>query len=379
MGAFRALVAEDVNRGIAVSRVRTPCCVRYTATRVEVGRSSPRGAGGVEPAHVIARRRSSSPTRASAWVLAALLGLAAVAAVAYPLLVYSVTLASFGLAHVLVELRVLDVRYRRVLGAAALRLVVLALALVFAARCAATAGWITRALASRLELLAGCASVLVLVPRALRRRGAHAIVTVAVAAALVSCVLFVSPVATLLVLAVLHNLTPWPLVAATTEPARRRRVAWRGAIVFVAVPLLIATGLPFALLRGLAAPEASVLPTGPLFEQFSAFWGPAPLEHPALAMHVFCACAYLQCAHYLFVLCVLPSHAPAAQRVDARVVATLVGVGLVVALAYAVDFVGARAWYGTLAGVHAWAEFPALLLALDAFWPQSARSISHTP
>ena len=32
-------------------------------------------------------------------------------------------------------------------------------------------------------------------------------------------------------------------------------------------------------------------------------------------------------------------------------------------LAYALDFVGARAWYGTLAGVHAWAEFPALLLA----------------
>lgn len=319
------------------------------------------------------------PTTARVASLAALLAAAAVAAVAYPLLVYSLTLASFGLAHVLVELRVLDVRYRPALATATLRLVVLALAVVFAARCAATAGWIARSLASRVELMAGCASVLVLVPRALRRRGGPALVTVVVAAALLSCVLWVSPVATLLVLAVLHNLTPWPLVAAGTTPARRRTVAWGGALVFVAVPLLIATGLPFALLRGLAAPEASVLPTGPLFEQFSAFWGPSPLTYPGLAMHVFCACAYLQCAHYLFVLGVLPSHAPAAQRVDARVVATLVGVGLVVALAYAVDFVGARAWYGTLAGVHAWAEFPALLLALDAFWPQSARSISHTP
>ena len=38
--------------------------------------------------------------------------------------------------------------------------------------------------------------------------------------------------------------------------------------------------------------------------------------------------------------------------------------GACVAFAYAIDFANARAWYGTLAGVHAWAEFPALALVL---------------
>lgn len=344
-----------------------PSCGRSARPRAPL-RYTAAGVHAIEPAPKLA-----------VTTLAALLAVAAIAAVAYPLLVYSVTLASFGLAHVLVELRVLDLRYRRALPTASLVAVLLALAGIFAVRGAATAEWLTRGVASRVELWAGLAAVLVLVPRSLRRGRAHAAVTIATAAALAIGVLWVSPVATLLVLAVLHNLTPWPLVAATTPPARRRAIAWGGAIVFVAVPLFIATGLPFALLRGLAAPEASVLPTGPLFAQFSAFWGPPPQAYPSLAMHVFCACAYLQCAHYLFVLWVLPSHAPVAQRVDARVVAATIGVGLVVALAYALDFVGARAWYGTLAGVHAWAEFPALLLALDAFWPQPSRSIHHTP
>ncbi len=299
-------------------------------------------------------------------MLAVLLAGAALAAVAYPLLVYSMTLAMFGLAHVLVELRVLDVRYRRALTGRLLHGVVLALLLVFAVRCAATMQWIARDVAHVAELVAGCASVLLLVPRSFRQGTGHAVASLGVAIALCMSVLLVSPVATLLVLAVLHNLTPWPLIAATTEPSHRRWVGLVGAVVFVATPLLIVTGAPFAMLRAVASPETSVLPTGPLFEHLSAFWGPSPHDHPALALHVFSACVYLQCAHYICVLLVLPTQAPPGLRVGGRVVVSIVALGLVVAWAYATDFVGARAWYGTLAGVHAWAEFPAMLLALDA-------------
>lgn len=297
--------------------------------------------------------------------LALLLGAAAIAAVAYPLLTYSLTLATFGLAHALVELRVLDVRYRRALMRPELGIVVLALGIVLAVRCAANLHWIDRESAHMLELGAGIASVLVLLPRALRGGRTHAAIAIGVALAL-GVGLSISPVGTLLALAVLHNLAPWPLVAAVADPAARRKL-WRiGAVVYVAVPLIIATGWPYAWLAALAAPEATALPTGPLFDHLGAFAGPSPFEHPETAMYVFSACVYLQCAHYVGVLLVLPTHAPMPMRVPTRVVIPIVAIAMLGVIAYAIDFAAARSWYGTIAGVHAWAEFPAMLLVLEA-------------
>lgn len=296
--------------------------------------------------------------------LVALLAVAAIAAVVAPLLVYSTTLAAFGAAHVLVELRVLDIRYRRILRPTAWHGIAAALAVVFVIRCAANLDAIPRTFAHPLELVAGCAGVLAVVPSCWAHGRRHGGLAIAVAAA-IFVGLAVSPLGTLLVLAIVHNLAPWPLVAAASEGGvARRRVGLVGAVVYVVVPLLIATGLPFAALASVSMPEATALPTGPLFDHLPAFWGPSPTAHPELALHVFSACAYLQCAHYVGVLLVLPHVGPQPTRVPSRVVAIAIAIGFVVAVTYAVDFFAARAWYGTLAAVHAWAEFPAVLVAL---------------
>ena len=97
-----------------------------------------------------------------------------------------------------------------------------------------------------------------------------------------------------------------------------------------------------------------------------AFAGPSPLAHPEAALHVFAACAYLQCAHYIGVLLVLPTQAPTPMRVPPRVVIAIVLFAMLGIIVYATDFAAARSWYGTIAGVHAWAEFPALLLVLES-------------
>ncbi len=312
-------------------------------------------------------RPPATPFTSRTWALALLLAAAALAATAFPLLVYSTTLATFGLAHAVVELRVLDHRYRRSLPSLAVWVVGAALLCVFAVRVATNLGWVGRGLAHDLELASGCAAVVAMVPWCAARGPRHLVVAILVATLLVLGVL-TDPLSTILVLAVLHNLAPWPLLVAVTATGARRQLVVGGAVVFVIVPLLIATGVPFDALHrlGIVAPEATALPTGPLFDHLGAFWGPAPDRHPAAALHVFSACAYLQCAHYLAVLVVLPRHGPVATQLAARAVLIPVVFGLVVAGAYAVDFAGARAWYGTIAGVHAWAEFPALLLALGA-------------
>jgi hypothetical protein len=66
--------------------------------------------------------------------------------------------------------------------------------------------------------------------------------------------------------------------------------------------------------------------------------------------------------------------------VPSRVIAIAIAIGFVVAVTYAFDFFAARAWYGPLAAVHAWAEFPAVLVALAGTTtaPQP-RVINHTP
>jgi len=161
---------------------------------------------------------------------------------------------------------------------------------------------------------------------------------------------------------VLHNLTPVGFVADALAGGPRRRALVIAAIVFAVVPLVIASGLPFAALHrlGLAAPELTVLPVGPLEPHMRAYL-PDELLGASWALHAFSACVFLQCAHYLAVIDVLPRmlQSPPTTRF-----AWIVGALALAALAlFIVDFADARRSYGVIAAVHAWVEIPLLLLA----------------
>lgn len=94
----------------------------------------------------------------------ALLAAAAIAAVAWPLLTYSVTLAAFGAVHVLCELRYIDLRFgnrveRRV------RIGLLAgVAAIVAGRLARRAGLVPPELVDVVELALGAGLVLLVLP-----------------------------------------------------------------------------------------------------------------------------------------------------------------------------------------------------------------------
>lgn len=303
---------------------------------------------------------------------ALVLALAAIAAVALPLATYAISLALFGAAHAIVELRLLEARYRPRLGRDVLMVVLAALTAVFVARVGANLGGVGRFALATTEIVAALAMLIALLPRfagaGVGRRSIVAIVGVALVLGLAY-----APMHVLLASAVLHNLTPWGLLAdAAPSSEERRRIAGTGALVFVAVPLVIASGLPFAALArmGMVAPEATPLDLGGLDQAMGAFLPTSWTRAPELALHAFSACAYLQCAHYVAVLGLLPRRMdaaiPPARRVGMRWVGGVIAAGMLLVVAYAVDFAGTRAWYGTIAGVHAWAELPALLLALAA-------------
>jgi hypothetical protein len=317
-------------------------------------------------------------------MVAALLGVAVLvtaAAVTAPLLVYSVTLAVFGLAHVLSELRYVDRRFGRRIAPP--RIAAMALLLVGAAtaRACGVFGVIDQAKAVTAELSFVIALALVAAHGSLARCAFAVAVAVALGVATL-----VAPYDTTITLSVLHNLTPLGFLWEITPRPSRVRVMMSALSVFVALPLLVATGWPRVVLAALDAPTATLDPlqAGSLSAHLYIY-APTPLLHYASAIDLFSASVVAQCAHYAAVIVMLPlllqRRDPSAAGLLAwprgTVFATIVTLASVVALQrFAGDFVAARAMYGIAASVHAWIEIPLIVIALTAPY---ARTASTTP
>lgn len=301
---------------------------------------------------------------------------AALASVAWPLLTYTLSLAAFGLAHVLWELHYvrarfgprLEVSLKRLLGALLLAVVALRVSRIGDVTSTSTSGAL-----ELLVVVALCAAVLPAL-WSLRRRNA---VLGAALVLLLGAGLAISPVGTLLLLAVLHNLTPVGLLVEAAPPGHRRRTLAGAAAVFVGVPLLIATGLPYATLHAAApallAAEASVLPAGPLQAHLSAYL-PRAWHSSGWALHAFSALVFAQCAHYAAVIHVLPRHLDERERLTSRQRYAIAAACAILFIAFALDFGQTRSWYGVAAAVHAWIELPILIFFLGTLAPIAAAS-----
>lgn len=283
----------------------------------------------------------------------------AVLSAAWPLLTYTVSLASFGGAHVWSELRYVGARFGpRVQTRFAVRLVALVTGVVLL-RVARMVGLVPTGWGGPMEL----GLVILLAASALNElRGWGWSVGLGILTTL-GVGLLVSPVHALLTLAVLHNFTPLGFIAEAWPKPRRHLAVGGAALAFMGAPLLIASGLLFKLFDGLgwAQPELSLLPVGPLAEHFGAYLPPSMHDSP-WALHAFSAVVCAQTLHYAAVLLVLPRLHPIPTPPGLRVGAA-VGLALL-ALAFTLDFGPARSLYGVPAAVHAWIEIPLLLVFL---------------
>jgi len=310
----------------------------------------------------------SLPSRAL--VVPFILG-AAVLATAAPLLAYTVSLAAFGLPHVLAELRYVDLRFKARLTRPLLAALLGLLGVLVISRVAGLVGWSTDTRAP-VELLILVGLTVVVLPR-LIRGGATATALGAVVILAIGFGCLQAPGVTLVALAILHNLTPVGFLAERLEGARKKRAMAACGVAFVIVPAFLIMG---GLRTGLVAigswhGDASLFAVGSLSNHLGAFV-PGPWLDATWAADLFTAAVYLQMLHYAVVLHVLPRLIDARERQGSVVpwptptlfARFLAVVGALTLVAFATSFGDARRAYGVFAAVHAWIEVPVLLLAL---------------
>ena len=296
------------------------------------------------------------------------LGLLAVSAAAAPLLTYSLSLALFGLAHVAVELRYVEARFRTRLSGRLVLGLGLLLAGVAGLRVLKLIGLIDPITRLNLELvLVGLIAGSITWDIGLAAGLASAAAVATAVAVGLGAVL--APVATILVLAVSHNWTPVGLVAEATRGEARRRWLWWGLLCFVAMPVLLAAGPLHRITDPWGLHDASVLATGDLEAHLGAFL-PADWHRSLWAPRLFSAIAFAQCMHYAVVLGVLPGLAaphpvgPLTSIPWRTYLGLVVGLSLLLFIGYRIDFRTTRGVYAVFASVHAWVELPVLILAL---------------
>lgn len=291
------------------------------------------------------------------------------AAVAAPLATYTVSLAALGLPHVIAEMGYVRRRFSGRWPRPAVVAVVALLAVVVALRISALLGLASAAILRPFELAAVAALAGVTLPLLWRRGAARAVVGGAVVLA-VGLGAIVDPLLTAVILAGLHNLTPLGFVA---EASPDRRLLFGALLAFVAVPALIATGLPLdgLVAAGAHALEWSPLGAGALSDHLAVYVPRSWLDRP-WAVHVFSALVFAQCMHYAAVMHLLPRLA--GGRPSLRVAVGLAVVGGLTLWAFTHDFGGSRRLYGVAAAVHAWVEVPVLLAAL-----LGGQAVSRTP
>lgn len=290
-------------------------------------------------------------------------------AVTAPLIVYTITLAVFGLPHVFSELRYVDLRFGRSLSMGVRTRIGVLLLAIAATRTSSVFHWFPYEHALVLELGLVVVLALSVAFGSLWQRIMASVLALGIGIATA-----LSPFDTAVAFSILHNLTPlgflWQII-----PVEKRSPAMSAALFgFVGLPLIIATGLPRLALAhcGLPTMDADLLGAGSLASQLFVYV-PPPLIASTHAVDLFSASVVAQGAHYLCVILILPK---LLARVNSNAQGILPwpsfrlfwgAVCIVAAIGFTRflnDFVEARALYGIFASIHAWIEIPILIIAL---------------
>jgi hypothetical protein len=279
------------------------------------------------------------------------------AAALAPLPLYLVSLSLFGLPHVLWELGWIRRVYGDVLSRGRWFAIAAILALQALARLGAWSGSLDPALVATLDLLTLALAMLACIGATRTpgtwRRMASGVVAAAIGAGLIWAIDRGEVVAVLMLLGIAHNFTPVLLAPgeARLDGTPARRILARLFLLPWLLALLVWLAVPShgegAALAGMPA-EASWLGR----------------QWPDVLRAALSGLVLAQCLHYYAVIRLLPG--TLAQPLAApRAIMVALAASAALGLYFLADFGDARRLYAVAAGVHAWLEWPLVLLILS--------------
>jgi hypothetical protein len=301
-----------------------------------------------------------------AWSVIIIL-ISAGSAIAFPLTTYAITLATFGIAHVAIELRYIDSQFHQRFGnKIEVRLLQLVLAIALL-RCGSIFGIVTPNIARLLELGCGLGLVSIATHQIWMSNWWRGSIGMAIGC-LLGIGTIADPIATSVIFAIIHNLTPIGFILDRQE-WKSTRIIWICGVIFGLLPVLIflARLLPIVSLP---------LEINPSY--LSAFIAPS-WQELSIAYPLFSAVAFLQCMHYAAVIGLFSQWTPAHAKsflpwLSAKYFYIMLGgISIGFFIAFQHSFVLTRAFYGIVASIHAWIEIPLLLLLLQ---PQQQNATS---
>ncbi|MEM9926960.1 MAG: hypothetical protein AAF915_25000 [Cyanobacteria bacterium P01_D01_bin.50] len=286
---------------------------------------------------------------------------AAFVSVAFPLATYTLTLASFGLAHVLTELSYVDSRFNKRLNIDLRKKIVILLLAIVNLRILQVFDALTSWISIPLELICVIGLVTVVIPTLKAKDWKLEMLAIALCLILWAGIFWI-PILMMLAFAVLHNITPVGFIAEKLRGVRRKLALNACFIVFALIPAIILSGYPYNFLSdlNLVAPSASILQAGNLQLHLGAFI-PQQLHRSAIAQNAFSAAVFLQCMHYAIVLGVFPKWDKTRPKLFNTIVILF---STLIFIYFTQSFSDARKLYSIVAAIHAWVEIPILLLAL---------------
>jgi hypothetical protein len=280
-------------------------------------------------------------------------------AIAMPLTTYATTLATFGIAHVAIELRYIDSRFHARLAPNTELILIILLSSIALLRWCGILGTIAPSLAHLLELSCGLGLVLVATQQvwiSSWRRGTIGIVI----AALLGYGIVRDPIATSVILAIVHNLTPIGFIL-ERQQFKTKPMMWICGLLFGLLPFLI-------LIYQFGSIGQLSIEVNPTY--LSAFiapsWQQLPISYP-----LFSAVAFLQCLHYAIVIGLFSQWTPPLTSslipwLAPKYFYLLLGLVSICLFGYFQhSFVLTRAVYGVIASIHAWLEIPLLIMLCD--------------
>jgi hypothetical protein len=295
----------------------------------------------------------------------------AIGAIAFPFATYATTLATFGIAHVAIELRYIDSRFHHQIDRTLeSRLVILLIAIAWW-RCCAIFGWLAADIAHILELSCGLGLVLI-ATQYLGGYNRQLILPGIILSSLLGMGIVRDPIATSAILAIVHNLTPIGFILDRQDSKYSRALSIACGIIFGAIPLLI---FLWQLLYSIGRID---LVTNSVY--LNGFVAPA-WQKLSIAYPLFSAVVFLQCTHYLAVIGLFsqwtneraPTLLPWVNSKFFCIILTGISIYLLVAFQH--NFTLTRSLYGIVASIHAWLEIPLLLLLTQEFIQQHTTSI----